>query len=83
MDVIGRVGVDFWVIELKPNATYDSFGQVIFYADLFEREFKVTTNILPVIITDKVDPDLISLASKTGVLIFETNPVLDQSDFRS
>lgn len=76
IDVVGRVGLDYWVIEVKPNANYEAFGQVIFYADLFQREFRVETNVLPVIITDVVDADLISIANDTGVLILETEPVL-------
>ncbi len=79
VDVIGQVGPDYWVIEIKPLATYDAYGQVIFYADLFSREYQVITNVIPVILTDRCDYDIISLASRTGVLILETSPENDKN----
>jgi len=71
VDVIGQVGPDFWVIELKPNASHNAFGQVVFYADQFQRENNLSGLIVPVIITDVLDPDLISITSRVGVLVLE------------
>lgn len=71
IDVIGRVGRDFWIIEIKPAATYDAFGQVLFYADQFQKDYEPVGQVVPVIVTDLVDPDILSLCNEVGVLVFE------------
>jgi len=71
IDVVGRVGRDYWIIELKPRATYDCFGQVIFYADQFRKDYAPIGEVVPVIITDFVDQDILPLCNEVGVLVFE------------
>lgn len=71
IDVVGKVGSSFWVIELKPIASYDCFGQVIYYAYDFQREYVSTADVVPVIITDFADPDILPICSVVGVLVLE------------
>lgn len=71
IDVVGRVGMDYWVIEVKPRASYEAFGQVIFYADTFEKEQLPAGEVIPVIVTDLVDLDIVPLCSEVGVLVLE------------
>jgi len=69
IDVVGRIGMDYWIIEVKPRASYDAFGQVVFYADAFEKEHRLVGQVIPVLVTDSPDPDIMSLCDETGVLV--------------
>jgi len=71
IDVVGRIGMDYWIIEVKPRASYDAFGQVVFYADAFEKEHQPAGQVYPVLVTDQVDPDILSLCDEVGVLVVE------------
>ncbi len=71
IDVVGRVGRDYWIIEIKPRATYDAFGQVVFYADQFRKDYNPPGEVFAVILTDLVDPDIVSLCGDVGVWILE------------
>ena len=76
IDVVGRVGSSYWIIEVKPRATYDAFGQVIFYAEQFKKDYKKNGQIYPVIITDFVDKDILPLCDEIGILVFEVGTKL-------
>ena len=71
IDVVGQVGPSYWVIEIKPRASYDAFGQVVFYADQFQKEYTPSVEVIPVLLTDLVDPDILPLCDEVGVLVFE------------
>ncbi|MBA7682848.1 hypothetical protein ES703_91203 [subsurface metagenome] len=71
IDVVGRVGRDYWVIEIKPRASYDAFGQVVFYADQFQKDYSPPGEVFPIIITDLVDMDIVSLCGDVGVCVLE------------
>lgn len=75
IDVVGRVGRDFWIIEIKPRASYDAFGQVVFYADSFQKEHTISGDVFPVILTDVSDPDILPLCSEVGVLVLEVGVI--------
>lgn len=69
IDVICRVGRDLWVVEIKPYASMLALGQVISYARLFALEYVVQGRILPVIVCDTVDGDLIDEFDELGILV--------------
>jgi len=71
IDVVGRVGRDYWIIEIKPRATHDAFGQAVFYADRFRKDYALNGEIIPVILTDLADPDILPLCNDAGVLVLE------------
>ena len=71
IDVVGRVGRDYWIIEIKPRASYDAFGQVIFYADQFKKDYSPPGEVYPVIRTNFVDPEIVSLCGDVGVCVLE------------
>lgn len=78
IDVVGKVGLDFWVIELKPEAGYDAFGQVVYYAYDFQREYAKGASVVPVIVTDFADPDVLPVCSQAGVLVLEVGDPLEE-----
>lgn len=71
IDVIGRKGFDWFIIECKPRAGIVALGQAVYYAWAFEREYRPPGRVLAVIVTDVVDPDVRPLFDQAGVVVFE------------
>lgn len=71
IDIVGRMGSDWLVIEAKPKAGVVALGQVVFYGWKFELEYKPTGRVIPAIVTDSVDPDLRPLFDVAGIVVFE------------
>ena len=71
IDIVGRKGGTWWVIECKPAAGVVALGQIIYYTEAFRREHAGQGRVLPVIITDITDRDLLPIFQELGVLVFE------------
>jgi len=71
IDVVAQVGPVYWVIEVKPRASYEAFGQVVYYSYAFEKEYSPGGEVVPVIVTDLVDPDILPLCDEVGVVVVE------------
>lgn len=69
IDVVCRVGMLVWVVEIKPFANMVAVGQVLVYARLFMQEYSVAGEIYPVIVANDCDPDVISLCDALGVTL--------------
>lgn len=70
IDVVGRRGLLWMVIEAKPLAGVVALGQVIYYSWAFVREYEPRGRVIPVIITDVVDPDVQPVFDRAGVLVY-------------
>lgn len=70
IDVVGMVGSEVHIIEVKPDAGLSAVGQVMCYEALFERDFKPTGGIRKVIVTDRMWPDHEFLFKKFGILYY-------------
>jgi len=69
IDVVARVGGGYWVIEIKPYANMLAVGQALTYARLFAAEYTLQGDIVPVIVCDSYDPDLLDEFDEFGVLV--------------
>jgi len=69
VDVVCSVGGGYWVVEIKPYASMLAIGQVISYARLFELEYAPEGQIIPVIVCDAFDEDLVDEFDELGVLV--------------
>jgi len=69
VDVVAAVGGGVWVIEVKPRANMYAVGQVITYARLFKNEYITHGAVIPVIICDAYDEDLLDEFDELGVLV--------------
>ena len=69
IDAVAYVGGGLWVIEVKPRANMYAVGQVITYARLFGQEYEAPGAIIPVIISDTYDEDLLDEFDELGVLV--------------
>ena len=72
IDVVGFFQDQIHIIELKPNAGISALGQVLGYANLFKKTFKPVGTVTPVVITDRLRPDMLALAKEMGVKIYAT-----------
>lgn len=73
IDVVASVGGGVWVVEVKPRATMYAVGQVLTYVRLFEREYFSPGKVVPVIICDSHDEDLLSEFDEFGILVIEND----------
>ena len=71
IDVVAHVGGGYWVIEIKPVGSMLALGQVLAYARLFDSEYKPEGEVVPVVICNKVDPDLVDDFEAAGVAVIE------------
>ncbi len=69
IDVVCRVLGDFWVVEVKPLASMLAIGQVFSYARMFAIEYAPDDRVIPVIVCDKVDGDLVDEYEEMGILV--------------
>lgn len=70
IDAVCRVAGGFMVVEVKPYANMVALGQALTYSRLFKIEYDVAGEVLPVIVCDGVDQDLIDEFDELGVLVF-------------
>jgi len=69
IDVVCSVAGGFWVVEIKPMASMLAIGQVISYSRLFALEYAPGGEIIPVIVCDSYDEDLVDEFDELGVLV--------------
>jgi len=69
IDVVCSVGGGFWVVEVKPYANMVALGQALTYSRLFTLEYVVKGEVIPVIICDSYDEDLVDEFDEMGVLV--------------
>lgn len=70
IDVVAKVGGGYWVIEVKPFAGMVALGQVLTYTRLFLAEYSVDGSVVPVVICDAVDPDVMPDFEAASVGVF-------------
>jgi len=69
IDVVAIADGNFWVIEVKPQASMLALGQVLSYARMFSLEYEVTGRVIPVIVCDFIDEDLIDEFTELGIMV--------------
>ncbi len=69
IDVICRIGGGYWVVEVKPFGSMLALGQVLFYSRRFTQEYRPDGEVIPVVVCENVDPDLIDDFEAAGVLV--------------
>jgi len=71
IDIVGRYGEAFAVIECKPRAGMVALGQALFYGWAFEREYAPGLQVLAGIFTDNADPDVAPVIRDSGIWLVE------------
>lgn len=69
MDVVGRKAGEWWILEMRPNASSGALGTIITYRDLWLSDPPDNDPVIAAIVTDIPDPDLLKLAPKNNILI--------------
>jgi len=73
IDVVAAVGGGLWVVEVKPRANMYAVGQVVTYTRLFVKEYVSPGPVIPVIICDSHDVDLLDEFDEFGVLVIQND----------
>jgi len=71
IDVLAQKGDKYFVIELKPEADTHAIGEVVAYRGLLMSEGKITSNSLPMVITDSASVILKQACAAIGVECWE------------
>lgn len=69
IDAVCRVAGGYWVVEVKPYANMVALGQALTYSRLFRQEYEPVGEVLPVIVCDSYDQDLVDEFDEFGILI--------------
>lgn len=69
IDVVCRVEGSIWVVEVKPWANMYAVGQVVSYVRLFVKEYAPTGEVIPVLVCDSYDEDLVDEFEEFGILV--------------
>lgn len=69
MDVVGRKPGEWWILEMRPNASSGALGTVLTYRELWRSAPPDSDPVRAAIVTDRPDPDLLILAPKNDILI--------------
>lgn len=70
IDVIGHIGADVDIIEIKPNAGASAIGQIRSYKTLYERDEEPSGRVNMVIITDTLKQNMDYLCTQDGIRLF-------------
>jgi len=73
IDAVCSVGGGIWVVEVKPYANMYAVGQIIAYVRLFANEYYTPGQIIPVIVCDNYDEDLLDEFDELGVLVLKND----------
>ena len=71
VDVVGFRELDAWIIEVKPNAGTNAVGAALCYVELAQVDTFTDKPLVPVVVTDRMSPDVRFAANELGVLVFE------------
>jgi len=69
IDVVALVEGAFWVIEVKPYASMLALGQALSYARMFALQYQVPGRVVPVIVCDTADGDLLDEFEELGIMV--------------
>lgn len=75
IDVVAHVGGGYWVIEIKPYGSMLALGQAFCYARLFAAEFTPAGEVVPIVVCNHVDPDLLDDFEAAGVGVIEVGGI--------
>jgi hypothetical protein len=67
IDLVCLVGGRYWVVEVKPYASFTALGQILGYARLLSAEYEVPGPVDPVVVCSAVDADLVDDFQRFGV----------------
>lgn len=73
IDAVCSVGGGFWVVEIKPYASMLAVGQVLSYSRLFALEYAPGGQVIPVIVCDSYDEDLVDEFDELGILVLQND----------
>lgn len=74
IDAVGFKKSSIYIIEVKPVMDITAPGQAIAYARLFAKKFATSLPIIPTLVFERAQHDMIPLAIELGVITFQQRP---------
>lgn len=71
IDVVAETPSAYWVIEVKPFASFVALGQVLAYSRMFAVEYVTDREVLPVCVCSEPDPDVIDDFERMGAVLIQ------------
>jgi len=69
IDVIGRFKSKLYIVEVKTVLNMKALGQAVTYHDLFIRDYETDLEVIPAVICEMSDADLVPIAAKLKVVV--------------
>lgn len=76
IDVVGRLGGIYWIVEIKPLGMMKGLGQLITYRDLFIKEFGTKVVVQMLLLCRRMEVDLLSTARDQGISVVALDGIL-------
>lgn len=73
VDVIGYVGNDVYVIEVKPIADMRALGQILTYFELYTAEYKNEGNVYRMVVCGGIERELDTMFQRNDIIIKEVS----------
>ena len=68
IDAVGVKGNTLDIIEVKPRGNMAAVGQLLTYKEQYIKEYQPTTHVRMVLVCGEIDPNIITLAEKNGIV---------------
>jgi hypothetical protein len=69
IDVVGRAGDVYWIIEVRPDAHVSAFGAALAYTLVAERDQVFPGSLVPAVVCNSVQPDVQWTCQRLGVQV--------------
>ena len=70
IDAVGYNDDGIYIFEVKPFAALSALGQVLSYRALYTRDSNPVVDVVPCVVTDRVDPDVTWLYQHFGITLY-------------
>lgn len=71
IDAVGVRSDRLDIIEVKPRANMAAIGQILTYAEKYQKEYSPTKPIQAIIVAGEVDPNILGIAERNNILIYK------------
>ncbi len=74
IDAVGWMGNQAWIIEVRPEATVGTYGAAVAYTLVFRREQITELPLVPTIVCNAIQLDVLWVCQQTGVQVVQVPP---------
>lgn len=71
IDAVGREGDNYWVIEVRPEATVSAIGSALCYSLVSERDEVFPGKLVPTVVCNYMQPDCFWVAQQLNIQVVQ------------